>query len=49
MTDTDGRDRASATKFVSPFTYLISVVNSAMEAKSLAWRSDGRSVTDVIT
>ena len=33
MADTDGRDRASATKFVSLFTYLISVVNSAMKAK----------------
>ena len=49
MKDTDGRDKASATKFVSPFTYLMSVVNSAIEANCLLCRSDGRSVTDVIT
>ena len=49
MTDTDGRDSASVTKFVSPFTYLISVVNSAMKANCLDCRSDGRSVTDDIT
>ena len=30
IADTDGREKASATKFVSPFTYLISVVNSAI-------------------
>ena len=48
MADTDGRKRASATKFVSPFTYLISVVNSAIKAKCLVCRSDGRSVTNVI-
>ena len=41
MADTDGRDRASATKFVSPSTYLISVVNSAIKAKCLVCRSDG--------
>ena len=45
----DGRDRASTTKLVSPFTYLISVVNLAIKAKCLVCRSDGRSVTDVIT
>ena len=33
MADTDDRDRVSATKFVSPFTYLIYVVNSAIKAK----------------
>ena len=49
MTHTDGRDSASATKFVSPFTYLISVVNLAMKANCLDCRSDGRSVTDDIT
>ena len=49
MTDTDGRDSASVTKFVSLFTYLISVVNSAMKANCLDCRSDGRSVTDDIT
>ena len=50
MADTDGRNRASATKFVSPqFTYLISVVNSAIKAKCLVWRNDGPSVNDVIT
>ena len=49
ISDTDGRDRASAMKFVSPFTYLIYVVNSAIKAKCLVCRNDGRSVTDVIT
>ena len=49
MKDTAGRDKASATKFVSPFTYLISVVNSAIKDNCLVWRSDGRSVTDDIT
>ena len=49
MADTDGRNRASATKFVPPFTYLIYVVNSAIKAKCLVCRSDGRLVTDVIT
>ena len=49
MTDTDGRDSASATKFVSPFMYLMFVVNSAMKANCLDCRSDGRSVTDDIT
>ena len=48
MADTDGRDRASSTKFVSPFTYLKSVVNSAIKTKCLVCRSDGRSVTDVV-
>ena len=49
MKDTVGRDKASATKFVSPFTYLLFVVNSAIKANCLVWRSDGRSVTDDIT
>ena len=49
MADKDGRNRASATKFDSPFTYLISVVNSAIKAKCVVCCSDGRSVTDVIT
>ena len=49
ITDTDGRDSASETKFVSPFTYLMSVVNSAIKANSLVCRSDGRSVIDDIT
>ena len=49
MEDTLGCDKASATKFVSPFTYLISVVNSAIKANCLVCRSDGRSVTDDIT
>ena len=49
MADMDGRDRASARKFVPPSTYLISVVNSAIKAKCLVCRIDGRSVTDVIT
>ena len=49
MKDTDSRDKTSATKFVSPFTYLMSVVNSAKKANCLVCRSDGRSVTDVIT
>ena len=49
MKDTDGRDKASVTKFVSPFTYLMSIVNSAIKANCLVCRSDGRSVTDVIT
>ena len=49
MNDTDGRNRASATKFVSPLTYLISVVSSAIKANCFVCRSDGRSVTDVIT
>ena len=31
MADTDGRDRASATKFVAPFTYMISVVNQSVQ------------------
>ena len=43
------RDKASATKFVSPFTYLISVVNSAIKAIRLVCCSDGRSMTDDIT
>ena len=47
--DMVGRDKASATKFVSPFTYLITVVNSAIKANCLVCRSDGRSVTDDIT
>ena len=49
MKDTIGRDKASATKFVSPFTYLMSVVNSAIKANCLVCRSDGRSVTADIT
>ena len=49
MKDTDGRDIASATKFVSPFTYLMSVVSSAIKSNCLVCRSGGRSVTDVIT
>ena len=49
MTDTDRRDSASATKFVSSLTYLISVVNLAMKANCHDCRSDGRSVTDDIT
>ena len=49
MKDTVGGDKASATKFVSPFTYLMSVVNSAIKANCLVCRSDGRSVTDDIT
>ena len=49
MKDTVGRDKASTTKFVSPFTYLISVVNSAIKANCLVCRSDGRLVTDDIT
>ena len=49
MKDKDGCDKASATKFVSPFTYVMSVVNSAIKANCLVCRSDGRSVTDVIT
>ena len=49
MKDTVGRDKVSATKFVSPFTYLISVVNSAIKANCFVWYSDGRSVTDDIT
>ena len=49
MKDTVSRDKASATKFVSPFTYLISVVNSGIKANCLVCRSDGRSVTDDIT
>ena len=49
MTDTDGRDSTSATKFVLPLKYLISVVNSAMKANCRDCRSDGRSVTDDIT
>ena len=47
MKDTDGRDKASATKFVSPLTYLMSVVKSAIKANCLVCRSDGRSVTYV--
>ena len=46
MKDTVGRDKASATKFVSSFTYLISVVNSAIKANCLVCRGDGRSMTD---
>ena len=46
MKVTVGRDKASATKFVSPFTYLISVVNSAIKAYCLVCRSDGHSETD---
>ena len=38
ITETVGYDNASATKFVSPFTNRISVVNSAMKAKCLVWR-----------
>ena len=49
MKDTVGRDKALATKFVSPFTYLMSVVNSAIKANRFVCRSDGRSVTDDIT
>ena len=49
ITDSDGRDSASATKFVSPLTYLMSVVNSAMKDKCRVWRRDARSVTDDIT
>ena len=49
MKDTVGDGKASATKFVSPFTYLISVVNSAIKANCLVCRSDVRSVTDDIT
>ena len=49
ITDTDGHDIASATKFVSPFTYLMSVVNSAIKVNCLDCRSDGRSLTDDIT
>ena len=49
MKDTVGRDKASATKFVSPFTYLMFVVNLAIKAICLVCRSDGRSVTDDIT
>ena len=48
MKDTDGRDKASATKFVSPFTNLMSVVNWTIKANCLVCRSDRRSVTDVI-
>ena len=40
MADTDGCERMSATKFVSPFTYLISAVNSAIKAKCLVCRGD---------
>ena len=35
--------------FLSPFTYLISVVNSAMKAKCHVCRRDAHSVTDDIT
>ena len=49
MKDTVGRDKASAKKFVSPFTYLMAVVNSAIKANCLVCRGDERSVTDVIT
>ena len=49
MKDTVGHDKASATKFVSPFTSLMSVVNSAIKANCFVCRSDGRSVTDDIT
>ena len=49
MKDTVSRDKASVTKFVSPFTYLMSVVNLAIKANCLVYRSDGRSVTDIIT
>ena len=49
MKDTVGRDKASATKFVSSFTYLMSVVNSVIKADCLVCRRDGRSVTDDIT
>ena len=49
MKDTVGRDKGLATKFVSPFTYLMAVVNSAIKANCLVCRSDGRSVTDDIT
>ena len=48
MKDTDGHAKASATKFVSPITYLMSIVNSAIKANCLVCRSDGRSVIDVI-
>ena len=47
--DTVGRDKASATKVVSPFTYLMFVLNSAIKANCFVCRSDGRSVTDDIT
>ena len=49
MKDTVGRDKASVTKFVSPFIYLMSVVNWALKANCLVCCSDGRSVTDDIT
>ena len=49
MKDMVGHDKASAKKFVSPFTYLMSVANSAIKAICLVCRSDGRSVTDDIT
>ena len=49
MKNTVCRDKASATKFVSPFTYLMSVVNSAIKANCLVCHSDWRSVTDDIT
>ena len=49
MKDTVGRHKASATRFVSPFTYLMSVVNLANKANCLVCCSDERSVTDDIT
>ena len=50
MKDTVGRDKASDTKFVSSFTYLIiCVVSSAIKANCLVCRSDRCSVTDDIT
>ena len=49
MKDTVGHNKASATKFVSPFTNLMSVVNSAIKANCLVCRCAGRSVTDDIT
>ena len=42
MADTDDRDEASATKFVLPFTYLISEVNNISPMSSLGvrlWKS----------
>ena len=49
MKDTVDRDKELATKFVSPFTYLISVENSSIKANCLVCHSDGLSVTDDIT
>ena len=49
MKDTVGGDKASATKFVSPFTNLMSAVSSAIKTNCLVCRRDGRLGTDVIT